>query len=51
MVETGSFGSRWKGGSAAAGKEPGAAIAGPRRLPFCRLLKKAEVAALSDEGV
>ncbi len=34
----------------ATGKEPGVAIAGPSRLPFCRPLKKAEVAALADDG-
>ncbi|WP_195164220.1 hypothetical protein [Mesorhizobium sp. NBSH29] len=39
-----------KAGLPAAGKEPGAAIAGPHRLPSVRPLKKAEVAALTDDG-
>jgi hypothetical protein len=36
-------------GLPADGKEPVTAIAGPARLPFCRPLQKAVVAALTDE--
>ncbi|WP_176219164.1 hypothetical protein [Planktotalea arctica] len=49
-LEAGSFGSRWKGGSAAAGKEPGAGVAGPFRLPSGRPPKKAGVARPTELG-